>query len=145
MIKVDHAPLLEVRGVTKNFAGVRALDGVNLSIAAGEVHCVLGQNGAGKSTLIKVLSGAYLPDDGEILWQGEPVTIADPQAALSLGIATMYQELDVVDGLTIAENIFLGHEHATAGVLHTAEANRLTRELLARLGHGDLSPSREVG
>lgn len=145
MIKGDQAPLLSVRGAQKAFAGVRALKGVDLEVVAGEVHCVLGQNGAGKSTLIKILAGAYQPDDGEITWQGSTVTIPDPVAAIHLGIATMYQELDVVDGLTVTENIFLGHELATAGVLHRSAANRKARELLARLGHGDLNPNREVG
>lgn len=146
MIDVDHpAPLLQVRGITKSFAGVQALAGVNLDVLPGEVHCVLGQNGAGKSTLIKVLSGVHQPDAGEIIWQGEPVTIADPVAALQMGIATMYQELDVVDGLTITENIFLGHERATGGVLRVNEANQVARALLTRLGHGSLSPNTEVG
>ncbi len=113
VIKVDHgSSLLDVRGVTKSFAGVRALRGVDLDVRAGEVHCVLGQNGAGKSTLIKTLAGVHRPDDGEIRWLGEAVEIPTPQTAIELGIATMYQELDVVDGLTIAENIFLGHEVA---------------------------------
>ncbi|MCU1418088.1 MAG: sugar transporter ATP-binding protein [Schumannella sp.] len=134
-----------MRAITKSFAGVVALRGVDLDVAPGEVHCILGQNGAGKSTLIKILSGAYQPDGGEILWQGEPTTIATPVAALDMGIATMYQELDVVDGLTITENIYLGHERSTAGVLHTAAANKRARELLTRLGHGDLAPGREVG
>ena len=66
-------PLLQMRGIVKKFPGVRALDGVDLEVRAGEVHCLLGQNGAGKSTLIKVLSGAHQPDEGEVLWQGEPV------------------------------------------------------------------------
>jgi ribose transport system ATP-binding protein len=146
MINDDHgSPLLEVRGITKSFAGVAALKGVDFSIVPGEVHCVLGQNGAGKSTLIKVLAGVHKPENGELLWLGESVTIADPTAALALGIATMYQELDVVDGLTIAENIFLGHELSTGGVLKVREAHKRTRALLRRLGHGDLSPSREVG
>jgi len=146
MINDDHgSPLLEVRGITKSFAGVAALKGVDFSIVPGEVHCVLGQNGAGKSTLIKVLAGVHKPETGELLWLGESVTIADPTAALDLGIATMYQELDVVDGLTIAENIFLGHELSTGGVLKVREAHKRTRALLKRLGHGDLSPSREVG
>ena len=146
MITVDHgSPLLEVRGVTKSFAGVAALKGVDLSIVPGEVHCVLGQNGAGKSTLIKVLSGAYTPDGGELVWRGENVAITDPTAALALGIATMYQELDVVDGLTIAENIFLGHELSNGGVLKVREAHKRTKAILKRLGHPDLSPSREVG
>jgi ribose transport system ATP-binding protein len=134
-----------MRGITKSFAGVPALRGVDLEVLPGEVHCVLGQNGAGKSTLIKILSGAYQPDGGEIIWQGEPASILTPVAALDLGIATMYQELDVVDGLTIAENIYLGHERSTGGVLHTGAATRSARELLRRLGHGDLNPSREVG
>jgi len=146
MIEDDQrAPLLEVTGITKAFAGVQALGGVNLEVRPGEVHCVLGQNGAGKSTLIKTLAGVHQPDAGEIRWQGEAVTIPDPVAAIDLGIATMYQELDVVDGLTITENIFLGHEHATAGVLKVAASNRRATELLRRLGHGDLSPSTEVG
>jgi ribose transport system ATP-binding protein len=146
MVKGDSpTSLLSMRAITKSFGGVPALRGVDLEVVAGEVHCILGQNGAGKSTLIKILSGAYQPDGGEILWRGEPVVVPTPVAALELGIATMYQELDVVDGLTIAENIYLGHELATAGVQRTRSANRHARELLARLGHGDLSPAREVG
>ncbi|MFS0866651.1 sugar ABC transporter ATP-binding protein [Microbacterium sp. 179-B 1A2 NHS] len=131
--------------MTKSFAGVRALKGVDLHVRAGEVHCVLGQNGAGKSTLIKTLAGVHRPDDGEISWNGDAVEIVDPDAALALGIATMYQELDVVDGLTIAENIFLGHEIARGGFTKRSEAATRTRELLRRLGHGDLSPHTEVG
>jgi ribose transport system ATP-binding protein len=146
MIKVDHAAnLLEVAGLTKAFAGVQALKGVELSIRAGEVHCVLGQNGAGKSTLIKILSGAYRPDGGVITWQGKPVSVDSPTHALRLGIATMYQELDVVDGLTIAENVYLGHETSSAGIVNRRDAAKRTTELLARLGHGDLNPNREVG
>ncbi|WP_083966950.1 sugar ABC transporter ATP-binding protein [Demequina globuliformis] len=146
MIKDDHpASLLEVRGLIKTFGSARALQGVTLDVRPGEVHCVLGQNGAGKSTLIKTLSGAHQPDEGEIRWNGEVVTIDNPVAALELGIATMYQELDVVDGLSIAENIFLGHELETGGVLKRREANKRTRALMQRLGHPQLSPTREVG
>ncbi|WP_414684325.1 ATP-binding cassette domain-containing protein, partial [Microbacterium sp.] len=141
----QDSTLLTVRGVTKSFAGVRALRGVDLDVRAGEVHCVLGQNGAGKSTLIKVLAGAHQPDAGSISWEGEEVVIPNPEAALELGIATMYQELDVVDGLTIAENIFLGHELARGGFTKRSEAARQTRELLRRLGHANLSPNTEVG
>ncbi|MHA7280856.1 sugar ABC transporter ATP-binding protein [Arthrobacter sp. MDT2-2] len=138
-------PLLEVRGITKQFAGVQALKGVDLQVLPGEVHCVMGQNGAGKSTLIKTLSGVHQPDSGEIYWEGEEVFLPRPTAALDLGIATMYQELDVVDGLSVAENIFLGHEMARGGVLQVRKVNALTRTLLSRLGHGSLSPSTEVG
>ncbi|UOQ57502.1 sugar ABC transporter ATP-binding protein [Leucobacter allii] len=146
MIKDDHPQaLLEVRGAAKRFAGVAALSGVDLSILPGEVHCVLGQNGAGKSTLIKMLAGVHQPDEGEILWHGRDVALPDPQSAIRLGIATMHQELDVVEGLTVAENVFLGHEIAQGGFTRRREAARRTRELLARLGHAGLSPHQEVG
>src|SRR5690606_11799848 len=94
---------LSLRGIVKTFPGARALDGVDLDVRAGEVHCLPGQNGAGKSTLIKVLAGAHQPDAGEITMDGEPVALPTPVSALRAGIATMYQELDVVDGLTVAE------------------------------------------
>src|SRR5690348_6048654 len=98
-----ESPLLAMSGIVKEFPGVRALDGVDLEVRAGEVHCLLGQNGAGKSTLIKVLAGAHQPDDGEVRWNGEPVRLAGPTASMRLGIATIYQELDLVDGLSVAE------------------------------------------
>lgn len=138
-------PCLSMQGIIKHFPGAKALDGVDLEILPGEVHCLLGQNGAGKSTLIKVLAGAHHPDAGTITWQGEPLQVAHPVAALHAGIATMYQELDVVHGLTVAENVFLGHELATAGFTRRGELHARTRDLLTRLGHGDISPSREVG
>ncbi|WP_298455365.1 sugar ABC transporter ATP-binding protein [uncultured Cellulomonas sp.] len=141
----DEGPLLQVRGIVKHFGAVRALDGVDLDVRPGEVHCLLGQNGAGKSTLIKVLAGAHRPDAGAVEWQGRPVSLTSPVAALQTGIATMYQELDVVDGLTVAENIYLGHELASGGVTRRREAHARTRELLTRLGHGDIPPQREVG
>ena len=141
----DQEPLLLMRGITKRFPGVRALDGVDLEVRAGEVHCLLGQNGAGKSTLIKVLAGAHRPDSGEITLGGEPFAPADPTAAMRAGIATIYQELDLVDGLSVADNIFLGHERARFGFTRRAEAERAARDLLARLGHGEIPPRREVG
>ena len=93
---------------------------------AGEVHCLLGQNGAGKSTLIKVLSGAHQPDAGAIEWQGVPLTLPTPQAAMKRGIAAIYQELNLVDGLSVAENVFLGHEPRTFGIPHRAAMRRET-------------------
>ncbi len=146
MVTADPpAQLLQLTDIVKHFPGAKALDGVDLEVRAGEVHCLLGQNGAGKSTLIKVLAGAHQPNSGEIRWNGEVVTIGSPTAAIELGIATMYQELDVVDGLSVAENIFLGHELSRGGVLKQSEAHKRTRELLKRLGHEEISPSREVG
>jgi ribose transport system ATP-binding protein len=132
-------------GIVKTFPGVRALDGVDLDVRPGEVHALLGQNGAGKSTLIKVLAGAHQPDEGTISWRGEPVRLAHPLAAMRLGIATIYQELDLVDGLTVAENVFLGHEHSRGGFARRVTANAATRDLLRRLGHPEIAPGREVG
>ena len=137
--------LLQMRGIVKTFPGVRALDGVDLVVRPGEVHCLLGQNGAGKSTLIKVLAGAHRPDEGEIRWLGEEVTLANPDAAITLGISTIYQELDLVAGLTVAENIFLGHEKSRGGLIKRAETRKAARALLARLGHSEIRADREVG
>ena len=142
---MTDVPLLQMRGIVKQFPGVRALDGIDLTVRAGEVHCLLGQNGAGKSTLIKVLAGAHQPDEGEVLWRGEPVHLTNPQAAMKLGIATIYQELDLVGGLSVADNIFLGREAATGGFVRRREQVGATRELLARLGHPEIPPGREVG
>ncbi|MFJ8822857.1 sugar ABC transporter ATP-binding protein [Streptomyces sp. NPDC102467] len=133
-------------GITKSFPGVRALDGVDLEVRAGEVHCLLGQNGAGKSTLIKVLAGAHQPDEGAITWHGEPVSLRSPIAAMRLGIATIYQELDLVEGLSVAENVFLGHEPTSAGfVVRGRDARSSTAALLKRLGHGEIAPGTLVG
>lgn len=146
MVNADPPqPLLHMQGIVKVFPGARALDGVDLEILPGEVHCLLGQNGAGKSTLIKVLAGAHQPTEGRILLDGEPITISDPVAALRHGVATMYQELDVVDGLTVAENVYLGHELETLGFSQRREAVKRTREILRRLGHSEVSPRQEVG
>ncbi|EHR49788.1 ABC-type sugar transport system, ATPase component [Saccharomonospora marina XMU15] len=142
---VSGAPLLVMRGIVKLFPGVRALDGVDLEVRAGEVHCLLGQNGAGKSTLIKTLAGAHQPDAGEILWQGERVELPSPVAALNRGIATMYQELDLIPTLSVAENIFLGHERARYGFTRPSAARVEAEALLDRLGHAEISPDAEVG
>jgi ABC-type sugar transport system ATPase subunit len=103
-------PLLEVRGVVKRFPGVRALNGVSFAIARGEIHALLGENGAGKSTVIKVLSGAYAPDEGEIVLRGEPVRIANPSHARELGISTIHQEMTLVPHLSALRNVFLARE-----------------------------------
>ncbi|MGC4808447.1 sugar ABC transporter ATP-binding protein [Micromonospora sp. DT233] len=136
--------VLRLTDVVKTFPGVRALDGVQLEVRAGEVHCLLGQNGAGKSTLIKVLAGVHRPDSGRIQWRGEPVEFSDPQAAMRAGIATIYQELDLVDDLSVAENAFLGHEPRVAGFVRRGRLARRTREILSRLGHGEIPPGRLV-
>ncbi|PFG43878.1 ribose transport system ATP-binding protein [Isoptericola jiangsuensis] len=146
MVSEDPAaPLLQMQSIVKHFPGAKALDGVDLDVLPGEVHCLLGQNGAGKSTLIKVLAGAHQPTAGTILIDGEPVELPHPVAAIQHGVATMYQELDVVDGLSVAENIYLGHELDRVGFTQRREASRHTRALMQRLGHPEISPHREVG
>ena len=141
----DASALLGMADIVKRFPGVVALGGVDLDVRPGEVHCLLGQNGAGKSTLIKVLAGVHQPDEGSITWQGRDVTFAHPQAAMDLGIATIYQELDLVEGLTVAENIYLGHERSRFGFSQRRSTTRAAAALLQRLGHTEISPSTEVG
>jgi ribose transport system ATP-binding protein len=145
MTETPVSPILEMSGIVKVFPGVRALGGVDLDVRPGEVHCLLGQNGAGKSTLIKVLSAAYQPDEGEIRWEGEPVALTTPVAAMDLGISTIYQELDLVPDLNVAENIFLGHEISRGGFSQRGVARRKAEQLLGRLGHPEISPDRPVG
>ncbi|MFI7587006.1 sugar ABC transporter ATP-binding protein [Spongisporangium articulatum] len=134
-----------MHGIVKDFPGVRALDGVDLDVRAGEVHCLLGQNGAGKSTLIKVLAGAHRPDGGTVHWQGEEVDFTSPSAALKHGIATIYQELDLVPGLTVSDNIHLGRWESSAGFVRRGAQHAATRDLLRRLGHPEIPAQREVG
>ena len=137
------APLLEMTGITKSFPGVRALRGVDLDIPAGHVRAIVGENGAGKSTLMKVLSGAYEADAGEVRVGGQ-VLAPGPSAALSAGIAVIYQELSLVPEMTVAENVFIGHMPRRAGLLDRASARRRTRELLTRVGLPELDPGTKV-
>ena len=106
----QHDSILRLHGIQKHFGGVKALKGVDFGLRRGEIHALLGENGAGKSTLIKILTGVHRPDGGEIFLNGEPVAIADPIDARKKGIAAIYQELSLIDSLTVAENIFLGNE-----------------------------------
>jgi ribose transport system ATP-binding protein len=132
--------LLSVRGVVKDYPGVRALDGVDLDVAAGQVHCIVGQNGAGKSTLIKCIAGLVTPTAGTVAVDGEPLPAGVPAIALARGVATIYQELDLVDDLTVADNLFLGHERRHGPLLDRRRARREATALLERLGHGDIDP-----
>ncbi|MFJ7900513.1 sugar ABC transporter ATP-binding protein [Streptomyces sp. NPDC096198] len=126
--------LLRIEGIRKTFPGVVALDGVDFDLRRGEVHVLLGENGAGKSTLIKMLSGAYRPDGGRILAGGEEVRIHGAQDSERLGIATIYQEFNLVPDLTVAENIFLGRQPRRLGMIDRKRMEADAAELLERVG-----------
>ncbi|MDX6601956.1 MAG: ribose transport system ATP-binding protein, partial [Solirubrobacterales bacterium] len=114
-------------------------------VHAAEVHCLLGPNGAGKSTLIKCVSGAVEPTSGEILFEGEPLPAGDPAGSLKRGVATIYQELDLVEDLSVAESIFLAHEPRRGPLLDLDKMYRDSKALLARLGHDGIPPRAKVG
>ncbi|MFI1925448.1 MULTISPECIES: ATP-binding cassette domain-containing protein [unclassified Streptomyces] len=126
-------PLLALRGVSKRFAAVQALEDVELEIRAGEVVALMGDNAAGKSTLVKVISGVGPADKGVIEWQGSAVQIRRPQDAQVLGIATVYQDLAMCGNLDVVANLFLGREIHRLGILDEVEMERRTRELLKTL------------
>ena len=141
--------LLQLTGIRKGFAGVQALKGVSFDVRPGEIHALLGENGAGKSTLIKTMAGVHQPDEGEIVFDGQPVQFSGPRDAQKLGINTIYQELSLYPELSVAENIFVGHaprrKVGPFRVLDWAAMARRSRELLAELGVHDLDVSRPVG
>jgi D-xylose transport system ATP-binding protein len=144
-------PLLALRGLSKRFGAVQALDGVDFEVAAGEVVGLVGDNGAGKSTLVKTIAGIYSPDDGEFFFEGQPVSIGGPNAATELGIATVYQDLALCDNLDVVANLFLGREKIAAGPgalsrqLDEAEMEHNSEELLSNLAVTIPSLRSEVG
>ena len=138
--------LLKLSGISKSFPGVRALNNVHLEVRRGEVHALLGENGAGKSTLMKILSGAYSKDTGEIYWEGRLIDIHTPKDSQDFGIGIIYQEFNLVPQLSIAENVWLRREPFRNQALHLidwTEMRRRTKELLDEL-HLDLDPKRPV-
>ncbi len=135
--------ILRLSHISKTFPGVRALEDISFDLKRGEIHCLCGENGAGKSTLIKILSGAYQPDDGgQIFFNGKEVSLR-PHTALQMGIHTIYQEHIVFSALSITENIFSGAEITRRGLLQRKEMRRQTEEMLRYL-KSDLSPDRRM-
>jgi simple sugar transport system ATP-binding protein len=126
-------PLLSVKGITKSFPGVVALEDVDFALRSGEVHALMGQNGAGKSTLIKVLTGVEHPDGGEIQLEGRPVSVRNPQHSQALGISSVYQEVNLCTNLSVAENILLGREPHRFGRIDWRKMNQQARQALLRL------------
>lgn len=128
------APILEMRGISQIFPGVKALDGVSIALYPGEVTALIGENGAGKSTLVKILTGIYRPNEGEILIDGKVTTFASAQAAIDAGVTAIHQETVLFDELTVGENIFLGHAPRTSfGLIDWKTINTRSRELMAAL------------
>ena len=137
-LKAESAPVVEMRNIKKSFGAVQALRGIDLTVHHNEILGLLGDNAAGKSTLMKVLSGAYIPDEGEILLDGEKVHITDPMHARRLGIEMVYQDLALANNLDVTANVFLGREEVGSklgpiGVLNSHHMEQETQRLLDRL------------
>ena len=128
--------LLEMNDITKTFPGVKALDRVSFTLLPGEIHALMGENGAGKSTFIQVLTGVHQPDGGEIILEGKKIAMHNPLVAARHGIAAIYQHLAIYPDLTVAENIFMGHEKLRKGLksIHWKKTNQAAQALLNRMG-----------
>ncbi|MGC9311623.1 MAG: sugar ABC transporter ATP-binding protein [Sediminispirochaetaceae bacterium] len=138
--------LVEMRALKKNFGGIKALQDVDLEITAGEIHGLLGENGAGKSTLMRILCGLEIPDEGMIRVEGSEAAIHKPADAQALGIGMIPQELILIDGMSVTENIFLGYEKCSRfGLLDQKQMRTKAHELLDSLGSGDIDPDIFIG
>ena len=128
--------MIEMTGITKAFSGNVVLRDVQFSLADGEIHALMGENGAGKSTMMKILTGIYSRDAGEVKVDGVPVNFQSPKEAEDLGIAVIHQELNILPHLSVTENLFLGNEKTIGrtGILRTRQMNKEAKELLAKLG-----------
>lgn len=149
MSKPTPEPLLRLIGTHKRFGGVHALRGVDFEVRPGEVHALLGENGAGKSTLIKTIAGVHEPDEGRILWEGEPIRMGSPREAQRRGVHTVHQELSLYPELSVAENIFLGHaprrRFGPLSILDWEATAKRAREVLAELEVRGLDVNHKVG
>ena len=137
-------PLLSLHRISKRFTGVLALDQVDFDVRRGEVHVLFGENGAGKSTLINIVAGTFAPDGGSFQFDGAPVRHLSPHRARVIGISPVFQEFSLVPGLTAEENLFLGREITTVGVLKPRRMRQRAQQLVEQLGF-DLEPHRRVG
>ena len=135
--------ILEVKNLSKDFLGVKALDRVSFGVVEGKVHAVVGENGAGKSTLMKILGGQYLLDNGEIYLHGKPTKITGIQNSINQGISVIYQEFNLIPELSVAENIFLTRLPTQANILNKSRLNKMASELLGKLNI-DISPAKII-
>ena len=136
----SEEPHVQLTGVSKHFAGIRALDGVDFACRRGTIHAVLGENGAGKSTLIKIISGVLRPDTGEMRLAGRPVAFANPSEAARAGIVCIFQELSLIPDLTVADNISLSDPPKRLGLIDRRAQRRRAEALLARIKCEDVNP-----
>jgi len=136
----ETVPLLHMRGISKRYGGVSALERADLAVSAGSIHAILGENGAGKSTLIKVMAGVVAPDEGEIVLDGRAVRFASPAAANEAGIVCIFQELSLIPELSVADNIVISDPPRRFGLIDRAAQRRIAEEALARAGAGDIHP-----
>lgn len=140
----SNTPRLEMRQIQKRFGATIALDNVGFTVAAGQVHALVGENGAGKSTLMKILSGAYKPDAGSIILDGEPFLPRNPLEARRRGVAMIYQELSLAPHLTVEENILLGMEPNKLGFIHQREVRKRTLDAIQQFDHPEIKPDTRV-
>ncbi|QDG77590.1 sugar ABC transporter ATP-binding protein [Labrenzia sp. PHM005] len=144
-----HAPIIQMRNIEKHFGSVIALAGVSVDVYPGECHCLLGDNGAGKSTFIKTMSGVHKPTKGEILFEGKPLSFADPRDAISAGIATVYQDLAMIPLMSVSRNFFMGNEPIRKiGPLKLFDhdyANQVTMDEMRKMGINLRGPDQAVG
>ncbi|ACI58090.1 simple sugar transport system ATP-binding protein [Rhizobium leguminosarum] len=148
-MSTSQAPLVEVKNLVKHFGSIIALNGVSLSVNAGEVLCLLGDNGAGKSTLINTLSGVFKPTSGEFLIDGQPRSFSGPRDALDAGIATVYQDLAMIPLMSVTRNFFMGREPLKGfGPFKSMDmdfANNVTRDEMRKIGIDVREPDQAVG
>ena len=136
--------ILKMNGIDKSFPGVHALDHVNLEIRKGEVLALMGENGAGKSTLMKVLTGIYKKDEGSIVYEGKEVEFTNPKEAQEAGIVIVHQELNMMNHLTVAQNIFIGREMMSGKLINDKKMNEEAKKLFQKLNI-DINPSEKMG
>ena len=141
---LSHEVILTMEGIDKSFPGVHALDHVNLEVRKGEVHAMMGENGAGKSTLMKVLTGIYTKDSGTITYEGKEVEFHGPKEAQEAGIVIVHQELNMMNHLTVAQNIFIGREFMKGGIIDDAKMNEESKKLFEQLGI-KIDPTEKMG
>jgi len=140
----DYEYQVEMRHISKSFGGVKALNDVSFSVKPGEIHALVGENGAGKSTLIKILSGALMPDSGEIYMRGEKVHITNPKDGISQGVSVIYQEFALVKDISVAENIFIDEFRNKHSLIDWKDLRKRAADFLNEIGFGNISPSAPV-